>query len=585
MKAARSGTLLAGVLALALALRLIGLDHSLPFRYVPDTHVVRGALGMAQEKSLAPPGGKYTTYPYLLPIALLPFYAGQYALGKAAGWYADAQDFGRKMVDDPTPLYRIARWLLTAVGVLGAWFAYRVTRRLGSRRAAWLAAWLFATSLLLVHLGKDIRPWGVLATLVLFCADRCLAFVERPTALRALAMGLVAGLAAATHQTGAAAALLPASAVIAHALNARGARHAAFLRAGALCGAAFVVATLLIGYPYVLRGAAGADEGIVDPSGRAGAFDLGGQSMGGDFGFARVKEIGLGFVSYEPALLLLVAAGFALGARLRPARGRRWVALLYPAVILAVFLFYEGGHTRYLTTAVPFLCVLGGVAADRLLAQRGAWRAIAALLLVFPLVQAARLDWVMTRPDTRTEFLAAIAAKVPADSTIAVEGYGPPLRFSPRAVELLGRYGEFASRSEQQEASGITPIDAGRPPYAVVPLERFYMYASAWPQQWSHAPAGTSGAAAEKPIGDFLDEVGARYLVTVDRNPGAPRNSALDALVAERGESLAQLLPYVGDPPLAAEARLPMDPDLPGLAIWGVDRPGPALQLWRLRGR
>ena len=49
---------IAAVFALALWLRWLPLEHGLPRNYLPDTHAVRAALGMAKDKDLAPPVGQ-----------------------------------------------------------------------------------------------------------------------------------------------------------------------------------------------------------------------------------------------------------------------------------------------------------------------------------------------------------------------------------------------------------------------------------------------------------------------------------------------------------------------------------------------
>ncbi len=82
----------------------------------------------------------------------------------------------------------------------------------------------------------------------------------------------------------------------------------------------------------------------------------------------------------------------------------------------------------------------------------------------------------MTREDTRTEFLRTIATRVPHGARIAVEGYGPPLRFAPESLTLLSGPAQWTSRAEQREAALLTPLTPDRPSYVVVPLERFPVF-------------------------------------------------------------------------------------------------------------
>lgn len=573
------------IVGLAFVLRFVGIDHSLPHRFVADTHVVRGALGMAQEKTLAPPPGKYTSYPYLLPMLLLPQYGALYAWGRFTGEYENPQQFGEAMIDDPTPLYRIARFLTVMLGVLAVVFTHRTARRaLGKHRTreADLAAYLVATSLLLIHLGKDTRPWIAVAAFCALTADRALAWQRatldpkhiRGTFLRALAMGACAGLAFSCHQPGGLAVLLPAAAVLS---RLRAAPMVA-IRAGLASAAAFLITSLFLGFPYKLVGHSA--DVAVSADVAEGQIDLGGQSFRpGQLGFERFTEIGSEFLAFEPVLVVCVIIGLLRSRHRRFVVGAFPTVACFPAVVVGLFLCYAGAHTRYLSPAIPLLAVFGGVGAAALLDRRGVVRAAALVLLALPTIQALRYDWVLTRPDTRSEFLAVVAEHVPEESVIAVEGWGPPLRFSQSAVERLASFGQWASRAEQREAAGVAPRTADRPPYSVVPLERFYEFQSAWPHQWL-ARGDDPARPIEKPIEHFLDEVGARYLVTVDRWPGGPRNSALDEVLARRGELLASLAP--SDDPNVAEAKLPMDPEIAFTAIWKVSRPGPLLRLWRI---
>ena len=78
--------LLTAVLLLAAAALGTGLWHGLPQVYVPDTHIIRNALGMAKSHDLWPPAGMYSTYPYLLAYLLQPIYGVTYFAGRTFGW-------------------------------------------------------------------------------------------------------------------------------------------------------------------------------------------------------------------------------------------------------------------------------------------------------------------------------------------------------------------------------------------------------------------------------------------------------------------------------------------------------------------
>ncbi len=568
----RRGTLLL-VLLSALVFRVASIEHSLPYLYVPDTHMIRGALGMAQARDLAPPAGLYTSYPYLMPYLLLPPFAILYAGGRLTGAWGSSTDFAARITDDPTPVYLIARGLVALLGVLGVYLAWRVGRRTVGKGAGLLAALFVASSFLLVHLAQSARPWEAMVTFVLLTAHASLKYARKASARRALWMGLCAGLAIACHQGGGLAVLLPAAAVLAR----RSGGIGRVVRDGLLAASMFGVTALVVGFPYVLRGS-GAAVGVESEQAPEEKLDLGGQSFAFDsFGLARVREVATGFFGADPALVVAAILGLAAGWRRMRRRRVRAVVLVYPTALALLFVFYEGTHVRYLAPLVPFLALFAGafVAAGW---RRPALRPLLLLIVLFPMVQVVRLAWVLHRTDTRTAMLGEIAAIVPANATIAVEAYGPPLRFSPAARDLLLVNGRWTSRREEREATDEAPLEPHRPPYRVVPLERFYAFKSVWPHQWTDP--GRRGE-AEKPVEAFLDEVGARWLVTTEKFPTAPRNSALDDVLARRGDKVLERLPYRGSPP--AHVNLPMDLGFPLTQIWRVERPGPALALWRIR--
>lgn len=155
---------------LGLAPRCMPLEHGLPRNYVPDTHIVRAALGMAKDKDLIPPVGKYSTYPNVLPYLLLPVYAGEYVFGRVTGRFAGPGEFQAQVLEQPGRVQWLARVLVALLSALAPLGAYALARAAGLGAAAWLAGFLMATALLHVHFSVQERPWGPLVSALLFCA-------------------------------------------------------------------------------------------------------------------------------------------------------------------------------------------------------------------------------------------------------------------------------------------------------------------------------------------------------------------------------------------------------------------------------
>ena len=169
----RPFALLLALLALSLAPRLMPLGHGLPRNYVPDTHIVRAALGMAKDRDPVPPVGKYSTYPNLLPYLLLPVYTGEYALGRLTGRFAGPGEFQAEVLEAPGRMHFLARVLVALLSALAPLLAFALARTAGLTAGAWIAGVLMATALLHIHFSVQERPWGPLVTALLLTASPC----------------------------------------------------------------------------------------------------------------------------------------------------------------------------------------------------------------------------------------------------------------------------------------------------------------------------------------------------------------------------------------------------------------------------
>ena len=143
----------------ALGLRLWPIDHGMPANYIPDTHLVRSALGMAKDKNLVPEVGQYSTYPNLLAYSLLPVYAVEYAAGRATGQWGGAAEFGNYALEHPEVVHLPARIWFAFLASLLPLVAFGAARAMNLTVGAWVAAWLAATGLLGVHFSTQERPW------------------------------------------------------------------------------------------------------------------------------------------------------------------------------------------------------------------------------------------------------------------------------------------------------------------------------------------------------------------------------------------------------------------------------------------
>lgn len=414
----RTTLALAGVLLGALALRLWGIRHGLPFSYNADEegHFVPVAIGFFGHDLdpgyfLNPPG--YTELLYAI-----------YAV-----WFGGRDAVAHAYATNPSEVFLVARVAVALLGTVAVWLLHAVGARLFDRRVGLLAAALGAVAFLPVfygHLALNDVPATAPATLALLGA----ALVLRGGGTRAALLGGIgAGLAAGTKYT-AGIALLPLLTAIL--LAARDRReplaHALLVPALAACAAA--LAGFLIANPYALLDFDAFHAGVARQRTLASGEELsklGLTQRNGVVYYLWSLTWGLGWI---PALA-------ALGGAVRLlARDRRLALVLLPAPVL--YVLFMGAQERYfgrwLLPVLPVVILLAayagmalarGVAAraPRLAAPAGALVAVA--LLAQGAVHSVHVDRVLARPDTRGSARDWLLANVPAGAKVVIEPFVP----------------------------------------------------------------------------------------------------------------------------------------------------------------
>jgi hypothetical protein len=563
---------LALIVALALLLRLAPIDHGAPRSYVPDGHMVRNALGMAQDKDPVPPITKYSTYPYLVPYLLLPVYGAQYAAGRASGAWSGSGEFAMRAKERPLLVVLPARALMALFGALTAWAVYRAARAAGMNKGAFVAAFLSATSLLNVHLSTHERPWAALVFFGALAAWRVIEYARSGARRELVFAGLAAGASFSCHQAGLAFLALPGLAWLLGPRGWKGDDLRARLVDGFACIALFALVAALVGHPYRLRYGATAAEQIIG-GGQAGTLALGAQPLRLGLSLDSAQRLSVSFFGYDPALALLGLAGLVV------ALGRRELrALALGALVIGLFaLFNPSDHVRYLLPAALLLALGAGAFVESLWENKLLrWGSLVLCALAF--VQALRFDLVLRGFDTRNEFERTLG-ELPAGSVVAIDHYGPTPERSRAALERTAQfrelYGREAHRLAYFEASVEPPGGAG---LDVVGVEDLFGV-DARTLAYGVKDDERVRALGSTP-GEVLRALGVTHLVLAERRPGGearPLRSLVEGL-----EPLAVLDPSAekGDP--CREALLPTEMDFPLSALWQVSRPGPRLELFAL---
>jgi hypothetical protein len=414
----RTTLALAGVLLGALALRLWGIRHGLPFSYNidEDRHFVPVAVrffgdGLNPGYFLNPPG--YTELLY----AIFAVWLG----GRAAVEHAYASD--------PSEVFLIARVTVALLGTVAVWLLHMVGARLFDRRVGLLAAALGAVAFLPVfygHLALNDVPAMAPATLALLGA----ALVLRAGGTRAALLGGAgAGLAAGTKYTAGIVLLPLLTAILVSARDRREPLLRALVApAAAACAAA--LAGFLLANPYALLDFDAFHAGVARQRTLASGEELsklGLTQRNGIVYYLWSLTWGLGWI---PALA-------ALGGAIRLLlRDRRLALVLLPAPLLYVVFMglQERYFGRWLLPVLPIVALLaayGGMALARALAARAPRLALPATALVVAalpaqaLVHSLHVDRVLSHPDTRGSARTWLLANVPAGSKVVIEPFVP----------------------------------------------------------------------------------------------------------------------------------------------------------------
>jgi hypothetical protein len=402
----RHGWLLgaAGIVAVALALRLWGIAHGLPYVYNADenAHFVPRAVGMFGHSFnpnyfVNPPA-----YTYLLHLVFELRWGSREAVGDA-------------LAADRTSVFVLARVVAALLGTAAVALLLWTGRRLLGGAAGLVAGALLAVAFLPVHYShlalNDVPAVaGVCLTLL------GVAGIHRHGRLRDYALaGAALGLACATKYT---AGILLVT-VLAAGLLAPGRRVRGLALAGVLALLAFLAAN-----PYALLDFDAFREGISRQSEASG--DGGGKlGLSTDSGIVYYLGTATWGLGWLPAV---AALGGAVGLALRD---RRLAAVLVPAPVL--FLLFMGLQDRFfarwLLPVYPLLCLLAGWAvvalASRLRRPALVAGALGVLLCLQGLVFSIHNDVVLSRPDTRELAREWMVANIPIRSKVVIEPFAP----------------------------------------------------------------------------------------------------------------------------------------------------------------
>lgn len=447
---------MAFVLLLAIALRLWGLFHDLPFSYFGDElHFMKrsAALGTGD---LNP---HWFHKPALL-MYVLAFVDGLYFVaGRLTGRFDSTAAFGAHFLTDPAPFLLLGRFVVFLCGVATVLVIYRIGRKVfGSVAAAFSAGLVGAVLAPMIASSQVIKsdvPSGLLIALSVLVYLR----TREDGRWRWLILAsLLAGAAMGTHYYGLVLVPTYGCAELWRAIERRERWGRALLRAAAV--PFLFVLGFFITSPYNFldptwpRSIAQQVEDtffpkqekvLFEPDSKT-EFKPGAQAWGG--ASMAFFEVMTSSKSMSLALTLLAALGMIETLRRRETRWYGLLVLIPFSVFFLAAITVAAYHAqpRHLNAVYPLLATLvwpGALLLARLvpaarhrapLAARIALTLVA-LACVPSLVEAALTNREITRLDSRLVSYRWLLENLPPDARILVDDYGPILQPDPRSLE------------------------------------------------------------------------------------------------------------------------------------------------------
>jgi hypothetical protein len=400
---------LAGILVLALTIRLWAIGANLPYVYNSDEelHFVPKAVDMF--------GGSLNPGYFENPPALTYLL---YAVYRLSYWgTALRHDFRL----DPGPAFETARIVVALIGTLVVGLVYWAGARYQDRRAGLVAASIMAVAFLPVFYSKHALNDTVTMAPVTVALVGCLWVYQRGRWFDWVLAGGAIGVATATKYTAGA---LIVSLVIAAVLRVerdRSQLRNAILGLGLAVGCLFVAFAIL--NPYALIHWSTAKGQITGQSGQASTGKLGQDDTLGWWYYVGSLTWGFGWLPFAAAIggaIVVLKRDWRLGL----------ILVVFP-VLFWLYLGHQGRHFgRWLMPIYPTLCILAGIGVVTAI-QWVRWRPAALLGLcivalgIQGFAQSLHIDSVLGRTDTRTLARNWMDAHIPDGAKVVVEPFVP----------------------------------------------------------------------------------------------------------------------------------------------------------------
>jgi 4-amino-4-deoxy-L-arabinose transferase-like glycosyltransferase len=557
------------ILAIGLALRVVGLRYGLPAVYNPDEVAIMARALSFAKGSLNPHNFLYPTlYFYVLFVWVGTYLGYLWLTGRAASIAALQYLY----FTDRTSIYTAGRSLGVAAGTATIVVLHWLATRLWDARTGIAAAVFLATAPLHVrdsHYVKHDVPvtLAIVAAYVAFVRIWPCARMEGPNLRDSIVAGAACGVAFSTHYYSIFL-TLPLAWTIYHGFRSRGASViASHLIAAAAASAAmfFALSPFIALEPLIAwRDVVANREIVVDRAVAAGAFAPA----------LRYAEMLLWDSTGLPVLVLGVIGAVRV-AIATPARAIQLLAFPLPFLI---FIANTAPASRYLNPVLPFVACFAGWSIAWLTARATPavfWAAVIATAAP-GLLASIRADMFFRQTDTRTLAQSYIESHIASGSTIAIQPYSVQLTPSREGlVEALTRnLGSAAAASTKFQ------LQLSLEPYPAPAYRLIYLGSGGFDAEKIYVAYNELGDAAGL---DALRRRGVAFVVIKRYNKSDPETVPLLTTLAREGRRVAVFSPYRLGVSEAEEARI--DPFLHNTDTRidnALERPGPTVEIWEI---
>ncbi|MEX2661306.1 MAG: glycosyltransferase family 39 protein [Vicinamibacterales bacterium] len=569
----RTAVVLVLLAAVALTLRVIGLQYGLPAVYNPDEVAIMARALSFAKGTLNPHNFLYPTLYFYVLFGWVGVYLGAVWL---TGGVATLTELQQLYFTNPTGIYTAGRLLGAVCGTAAILAVFRLGQRLFDARVGLTAALFLAVAPLAVrdsHYVKHDIPATLAIVLALIAIVRI--WPRAPEARRSrhdvLLAGAACGVAFSTHYY-CIFLVLPLLWAIVQRWRVAGwqvvARHA--VTAGLVSAAVFfALSPFILVEPIVAWNDITANRQIViDRAVESGAFAPA----------TRYIDI-LWTDSMGRAVVALGVFGAAGLLVLAPARAV--LVLLFPVAFFA-FIVNTAPASRYLNPVLPFLAICAGWAlvrlSDTLRAPAPALWIAAMACAAAPMISSVRSDLFFRTDDTRTIAQRFIETNLPPGATVLLQPYSVSLTPSRASLveALTQNLGDPAAASTKFRIQlGLDPYP--QPSYRLIWLGRDGLDA----EKIYVDPAELGGPDGLAP----LRRLGVTYVILKRYQRLDPDMMPFVAELSRRGRLLAEFSPY--RPGTTGDERARIEPFLHNTDTRiddALERPGPPLEIWQLDG-